>query len=129
MTALKDKAPFAVSEAYERALAKTAEEHQPLFIGLYSVMKEVVGDRSMEESIKWGQLMFHRGTENLISLIPLKARINLQFHNGAHLDNAQGLLEGTGKDLRHVKCHNLAFLDLHRAELAKLIDESIEAGA
>lgn len=129
MTAFKDKAPFAVSEACERALAKTAEEHQPLFIELYSVMKEALGDRPMEESIKWGQLMFHRGTENLISLIPLKARINLQFHNGAHLDNAQGLLEGTGKDLRHVKCHSLEFLHMHRADLAKLIDESIEVGA
>lgn len=129
MSALKDKIPFAVSEAYKLALAKTAEEHQPFYIELYSVMKEALGDRPMEESIKWGQLMFHRGTENLISLIPLKARINLQFHNGAHLNNAQGLLEGTGKDLRHVKCHSLEFLHMHRAELAKLIDESIEAGA
>jgi len=118
-----------VSEAYQIALTKTAEQHQALYIALYELMKEALGDRPMEESIKWGQLMFHRGTENLISLIPLKVRINLQFHNGAHLNNALGLLEGTGKDLRHVKCHSLEFVDQNRGELARLIDESIVTGA
>ena len=118
-----------MSEAYQIALTKTAEVHQPLYIELYALMRDTLADRPMEESIKWGQLMFHRGTENLISLIPLKARINLQFHNGAHLNNAQGLLEGTGKDLRHVKCHDLEFVVMHRVELARLIDESIKTGA
>ena len=118
-----------MSEAFKIAFTKTAEPHQALYIALYELMKETLGDRRMEESIKWSQLMFHRGTENLISLIPLKARINLRFLNGAHLNNAQGLLEGTGKDLRHVKCPGLEFVAQNRGELARLIDESIVTGA
>ena len=118
-----------MSRAYELAYAKTDEQHQQLYAMIYELVKEALGDRPMEESIKWGQLMFHRGTENLIAPIPLKSRINLQFFNGAHLNNAHGLLEGTGKDLRHVKCHDAAFVQQNRAKLVALVDESVIVGA
>ena len=40
----------------------------------------------------------------------LKARVNLGFYYGADLDDPNGLLEGTGKALRHVKVHDAAVL-------------------
>lgn len=36
------------------------------------------------------------------------AHINLGFYNGAKLPDPQGLLEGTGKALRHVKIRDLS---------------------
>ena len=36
-------------------------------------------------------------------LSPLKDRVNLGFHHGTSLPDPKGLLEGTGKNLRHVK--------------------------
>ena len=36
-------------------------------------------------------------------IMPQKDRVNLGFYYGAALDDPEGLLEGTGKKLRHVK--------------------------
>ena len=37
------------------------------------------------------------------AIAPHKNWINLQFHNGAALSDDDGLLQGTGKSMRHVK--------------------------
>jgi hypothetical protein len=36
------------------------------------------------------------------------AHINLGFYHGASLDDSTGILEGTGKGLRHVKISSVA---------------------
>lgn len=118
-----------MSHAYTAARAKVPDEHQPLYDALYELVKEGVGAPALDESIKWGQLMFHRGTENLIALIPLKARVNLQLFNGAHLSNPKGLMEGTGKDLRHVKCSSVELIETNRQSLLAMVADSVERGA
>lgn len=118
-----------MSEAYEKARAKIVDDQHGLYDTLYALVKDAIGAPPLEESIKWSQLMFHRGTENLIALIPVKGRVNLQFFNGAHLDQSSGLVDGTGKDLRHVKCHDVGFLEKNRAVLMALVAESVERGA
>ena len=40
--------------------------------------------------------------------MPMRGYINLGFYQGAVLADPQGLLEGTGKGLRHVKLRSLA---------------------
>lgn len=40
-------------------------------------------------------------------IMPLKDRVNLGFYHGALLDDANNLLEGTGKKLRHVKVRSV----------------------
>jgi len=40
-------------------------------------------------------------------VMPLKDRVNLGFYLGAELPDPQGLLDGTGKKLRHVKVRSL----------------------
>jgi len=47
------------------------------------------------------------------------AHVNVGFFLGAHLDDAAGLLEGTGKNMRHVKLRPGAGID--REALAGLI--------
>ena len=37
----------------------------------------------------------------------LKDRVNLGFHHGARLRDPYGLLEGTGKQMRHIKIRNM----------------------
>ena len=39
----------------------------------------------------------------LLYVSPFKSHVNLGFFKGATLPDPEGLLEGTGKDLRHVK--------------------------
>ena len=49
-----------------------------------------------------------------------KAHVNVGFFNGAELDNTAGLLEGTGRRMRHVKLRPGAAFDAEA--LARLID-------
>ena len=42
-------------------------------------------------------------SEHFCYLAPFKKHLNLGFFYGADLPDPQGLLEGAGKDLRHIK--------------------------
>jgi hypothetical protein len=41
---------------------------------------------------------------------PQKTRINFYFTQGVHLPDPSGLLEGTGKNMRHIKIDNTKLL-------------------
>jgi hypothetical protein len=43
----------------------------------------------------------------LFAIIPHKAHVNLQLADGADLPNPDGLIEGTGKRIRHVKVRSV----------------------
>ncbi len=49
--------------------------------------------------------------------------VNLGFYHGASLDDPAGLLEGTGKKLRHIKIRELA--DVGNAALVVLLVQAI----
>ena len=42
-------------------------------------------------------------SEGYCYILPYKSWVNLGFYRGAHLPDAEALLEGTGKNMRHVK--------------------------
>ena len=46
-------------------------------------------------------------SEHFCYIAPLKAHVNLGFMYGADLDDPNGLMEGTGKALRHIKIRSL----------------------
>lgn len=48
-------------------------------------------------------------TEHYAYIGVQKSHVNLGFYYGASLADADGLLEGTGKKLRHVKIRSLDF--------------------
>jgi hypothetical protein len=60
----------------------------------------------------------------LFAVIPHKSHVNLQLADGADLPNPDGLIEGTGKRIRHVKIRDVdaasspAVLAAIEAELA-----------
>ena len=49
-------------------------------------------------------------SEQFCYIAPYKKRINLGFYYGADLPDPEGLLEGTGKLLRHIKVDSLEML-------------------
>jgi hypothetical protein len=49
--------------------------------------------------------------------------VNLQVFNGASLGDPHGLLDGTGKELRHVKCRATA--DADRPGLGELLSQAV----
>ena len=58
-------------------------------------------------------------SEAHVYVMPLRDRVNLGFYHGVALPDPAGLLEGTGKRLRHVKVRSVA--DARRPEIAALI--------
>jgi len=72
--------------------------------------------------IAFGRTMKMRGL--LFAIIAHKVHVNLQLADGADLPNADGLIEGTGKRIRHVKIRSVedasspAVVAIVRAQLA-----------
>ncbi|MEE3370085.1 MAG: DUF1801 domain-containing protein [Planctomycetota bacterium] len=57
------------------------------------------------ECIKWGVPVYEQNGP-VCSLRKAKDYVALQFHlSGTQLDDPDGLLEGSGKNMRHVKIH------------------------
>lgn len=57
---------------------------------------------------------------------PFKSRINLGFLRGTELPDPEGLLEGTGNLLRHVKIRTVE--DIEKPAIKKLLAAALEAG-
>ena len=55
----------------------------------------------------------------LVALIPHSAHVNVQLAAGAVLDDPTGIIEGTGKLIRHVKCRSMS--DVERPALRDII--------
>lgn len=62
-------------------------------------------------------------SESYTYIMPLNGYVNLGFYHGVALADPRGLLEGTGKKLRHVKIRDTA--TVARPEIRALIEESI----
>lgn len=81
------------------------------------VRRQVPG---VTESINpWGIPTFHYHGE-LAYFMVHAAHVTFGFHRGAALPDPQGLLEGTGKSMRHVKIRTPA--DLERPALRELVN-------
>lgn len=79
-----------------RALAlATRARIQSLKLG--AAEKVVKGYRSVSYGFGSGM------KDQFVAIVLHKGHVNLQFHQGAHLPDPDGLLEGTGKSMRHVK--------------------------
>jgi len=107
----------------DRLIDGLPEPQRAIVRRLRAAIREVAPD--LEESVKWGAPVYGRGSRNLLSLIPHRAHVNLQVFNGAAAPDPEGLLEGTGKGLRHVKCRTLA--DAERPGLRALMLEAAKA--
>jgi hypothetical protein len=80
--------------------------------------------RPGESSVSYG-VGPRKMSEAYAYLMPHTQHVNLGFYFGADLPDPTGLLEGSGKKLRHVKIRNLETVELPaiRALLVAAIDE------
>jgi hypothetical protein len=76
-----------------------------------------------DEVIRWKNLTYGRGKMSLAIVIH-KKHLNLEFANGRSLVEAGYPLEGTGKNIRHVKIRTES--DLAGELLPELLKKSIE---
>ena len=94
-------------------------------------LREIVGevDPDTVEVVRLGDRAATYGvgpkkmSEGYSYILPHKNWVNLGFYKGADLPDPGGLMEGTGKKLRHVKVHSMA--DAERPEVRILIAEAV----
>ncbi len=58
---------------------------------------------SLVEDIKYGGLVFIKGEELISGIFFYKQHISIEFGQGANLPDPDSVLEGKGKDRRHIK--------------------------
>lgn len=109
---MKPKTPEAYYAALEGPLAEIAH-------ALRARVKVIAPH--LEEALAWG-FPCYKGHERVFSIIAQKAHVNLQLWNGNRLVHVSPRIEGTGKQLRHVKLKSLADVD---AEINAVIEAAV----
>ena len=66
-----------------------------------------------------------RMRDMILAVAPHTAHVNLQLADGAQLADPQGIVEGTGKRVRHVKCRSV--VDVDRPAVRALIEAQVNA--
>lgn len=114
---------------------KLAPHVQEIAHAVYGLVAEVEPEHARMK--RWGFPGFV-GNSTIVTVCGQSQHVNLQFFYGAHLPNTNGLLEGTGKDLRHIKfrspeeIHRLGIKEIVKAAIAydsRLPDEGLRARA
>ena len=113
-------------------LATLLDPHSPtvreVFGALRALAREVMPDAEEQVDLPDRVLAFGFGPPGgvrirglAVGLIPHTAHVNVQLADGAMLDDSSGIVEGTGKRIRHVKCHTLD--DVARPALRALLED------
>jgi hypothetical protein len=128
-------ADAAVEAGVEADVAKLLAEHPPEQQAIEHALRATIRREfpgAVEQVdfgnklIAFGRSMKMRGL--LFALIAHKSWVNLQLADGAELPDPNGLIEGTGKRIRHIKIRSVAdasspaVVDAIRAQLAARTD-------
>jgi hypothetical protein len=82
-----------------------------------------------KESIKWAQPVYELNGP-FAYMKAFKNAVNFGFWRGIDLDDPQGLLQGTGEKMRHVKLESIADIDdeLFAAYVKQAVELNLEKG-
>ena len=112
---------MAAQKTTELWLASLQPPLRPIAESLRRLILET--DPDLSESIKWGNPTFERGGK-VCYLAATKAYVSLGFFNGAALTDPEGIIEGTGKKMRHVKVRVLE--DIRSELLSSWVRQAVE---
>jgi hypothetical protein len=104
-------------EITPEALRPIARRLREIVIDIHPEAVEVV--RLGDKAATYG-LGPKKMSEGYVYILPYKSWVNLGFYQGALLDDPDGLLEGTGKKLRHIKMRRIE--DTARPGVRQLIE-------
>jgi len=104
--------PKAAQGTFDQLLAGVEPDLAAIARRLRAIIRAV--DASTVETVRLGDNAATYGvgpkkmTDGYAYIMPMRGYINLGFYQGALVKDPEGLLEGTGKGLRHVKIRSLA---------------------
>lgn len=85
----------------EEFLECVPEERRPVLNRARELIRDAYPQAT--ESIKWNQLVYEIDGSNRFYIAYFTDHVNLGFMQGSDLDDPESILEGTGKNMRHVK--------------------------
>ena len=92
------------SAEVQQVLSKCSPEVLSLVEQVRGVIESVAPDASVRGYPGWHNICYtYRGMNDGVMVGPLRDSVNLYFPKGVGHDDPQGMLEGTGKRMRHVK--------------------------
>jgi hypothetical protein len=107
-------------------LAEHTDEVRAIFDALVRLCREVMPGATEQLDLPDHLLAFGFGPPGgvrmrglAVALIPHRSHVNVQLADGALLDDPAGIVEGTGKRIRHVKCRS--FDDVARPALRAIL--------
>jgi len=115
-----------MSQTVEQFLSTYPADVQALALKTRALVKEIVPDAQERVYEAYKTIGYGSGTKMdamFCYIAPMKDRINLGFYRGVVLPDTEGLLEGTGKLLRHVKVRSMA--DVEKPALRQLIMDAV----
>jgi hypothetical protein len=89
-------------------ILSASEEQQEVMMQLRQLIHKYIP--AAEENIKWGRPVFSTA-KDLIYFKSAKAYATLGFFSIQKLEDKNNVLEGTGKDMRHIKIKHAADID------------------
>ncbi len=95
--------------------------------GLRELVREAAPDAS--GAIKWAQLVYEENAP-FCYIKAFKKQVNLGFWRGAQLDDPEGILEGSGEKMRHVKIASVDQIrpDVFQGFVRQAVDLNRESG-
>ncbi len=125
MTELKIKT-VGGNGSFDEVIAKASPEMQALARAARALLADVMPGIT---EVPWARQKIagygvgpKKMSQHFCYIAPFKKHVNLGFFYGAHLDDPQALLEGSGNDLRHIKIRRLA--DLEQPAVRQLIEQA-----
>ena len=82
----------------------------------------LTADPELQESVKWGNPVYEK-KGRVCYIADMGAYMNLGLFKGAHLADPTGRIEGTGKDMRHVKVKGLD--DVQEEQFSSWVRETV----
>jgi hypothetical protein len=112
-----------MSYGEQELLNEYSPEVQQLALAMRVRLRELTPDA--QETVMKGYNSFNYSfgggmRDRFLAIVLHRAHVNLQFFNGVDLPDPAGLLEGTGKKLRHVKIRTME--TIQRPEVKDLIE-------
>lgn len=95
------------------------ENQKQILYALRNLIFEVVPN--VKEDFKWSQPVYAL-EKNFAYLKSNKQHVNLGFFSFDKIEDSNGLLEGTGKSMRHIKISSMS--DINADVLKKMIAQS-----
>jgi len=97
-----------VSKGVSEYINSLQEDKKEIVKALRSIILSV--DPSLNESLKWKQPVYSKKGD-ICYIFPTGGHVNLGFYRALELKDPKKLLEGTGKNMRHIKIKSMKDID------------------